>query len=155
MKNRELYINKKIINADKEEGVVTSFNENYITIKYLNTEKKYDPFIAFQNKYISFIDEKLNHLIEEEIKRNEEAKIEKEKKIAINRQNALIKIKKINEEHADLAYKNSVIQEMFGSDFRYPPYIEFMKNNKHLIRKERYITVELINARIYEPRDSW
>lgn len=48
MKNRELYINKKIINADKEEGVVTSFNENYITIKYLNTEKNMIRLLLFK-----------------------------------------------------------------------------------------------------------
>ena len=42
-------------------------------------------------------------------------------KIAINR------YKKINEHYKKISRKNRAMQALFGSDFKYPPYVEFVK----------------------------
>ena len=48
--NKEQFLNKEIINKNNERGLVVSFDDEHIVIKYENEERTYCPDVAFKNK---------------------------------------------------------------------------------------------------------
>ena len=131
--NNEQLINKVVINKNNEQGKVISVNGPNITVKYDSEEKTYNFDIAFKNKFLSFLDEVVNQEIdnhlsnkESEEKKNEEL-VKKNDEIAKKRSNS------INTLYEKLYYKNQIMKGLFGGDFIYPPYVEFVKKYKHLI----------------------
>ena len=131
--NKEQFINKEIVNANNEVGIVTSFDDTFVTVKYQKEQKSYRIDLAFKNKFLSFKDNSLNILIENEIKTKDEIKDKQEKQIEENRVNHAAKFKKVNEIYDELDRKNDVLKALFGSDFLYPPYVEFVNKNRNLI----------------------
>ncbi|MDY6430994.1 MAG: hypothetical protein SPL00_04310 [Bacilli bacterium] len=131
--NREMFLNKEIINKSNQRGVVTYFDETHLKVKYEKEEKTYSSLVAFKNKFLSFLDDSLNALIEEElsIKEQEESKNEAEK--IKNQSDIALRNKKAAEEYKRLSSKNSILQSLFGNDFIYPPYLKSVKQYKHLL----------------------
>ena len=71
------FLNKEVINKENEKGVVVSFDDINIKIRYFDKEKIYSTKISLKNKYLRFLDEKLNNIIEEEFKEKETHKVER------------------------------------------------------------------------------
>lgn len=138
--DKQHFMNKEIINKNNEKGIVVSFDDTYIVIKYQNEEKTYNPNIAFKNGFLSFIDKDLNNLLMEDVKNEEDKKIKEEELAVNNRKKTVARIKKLREVYWDLSFKNRRLKKLFGSDFVYPPLVEFIKKHKKYfvdIKKER------------------
>ena len=131
--NKEQFLNKEIINKNNEKGVVIFFDDEHIVVKYQNEEKTYNPTVAFKNKFLSFLDKSLNLLIDKELFNKEESKVQQEQVAQNNHKIAINRYKKINEHYKKIARKYSIMQSLFGSDFRYPPFFEFLKKYKYYI----------------------
>ena len=128
-----LFINKEIINKNNIKGIVISFDKEHIVIRYESDEKTYNPDIAFKSKFLSFVDDSLNTLIEENLFNKEQEQIQKEVTAKDNRRKAVNRTKKVREMYTKLERKNRMMMSLFGRDFLYPPYIEFKKKYIGLI----------------------
>ncbi len=131
--NKEQFLNKEIINKNNDVGVVISFDDEHIVVKYQNEEKTYCPDVAFKNKYLSFLDDSLNYLVDKELLNKEESEQLHEKVAQNNHKIAVNRLKKINELYKKMSMKNQVMKCLFGGDFQYPPFIEFVKKYKYYI----------------------
>ena len=131
--NREQFVNKEIVNKDNQKGIVVSFDENLLVVRYEKEQKTYSPDIAFKSKYLSFLDEGLNKLIDEYISNKEQEESEKEQTRIRNHSLAIARNKRVSEGYAKLSAKNDVLHHLFGKDFEYPPFVKFMKQYRHLI----------------------
>ena len=144
--NREKFINKEIINKDNQRGIVISFDENYLVIKYEKEVKTYSSDAVFKNQYVSFLDKHLNNLIDEEMNIKKRAEILEEENIKRTNRNAVQRNKKIDEIYNRLLDKSDTLQVLFGRDFIYPPLVKFKKRYRYLL-KER--THEDLSAAMY------
>ena len=133
--NKEQFLNKEIINKNNERGLVVSFDDEHIVIKYENEERTYCPDVAFKNKFLSFLDSTLNILIEEDLNQKEEQRLQHEKEVADNHRKVVNRSKKINELYKKISAKNNTLQSLFGRDFQYPPFIEFEKKYRCYITR--------------------
>ena len=133
--NKEQFLNKEVINKNNERGLVISFDDEYIVIKYENKEITYCPDIAFKNKFLSFLDCSLNLLIDEDLSIKEELKLRREKEEEDNRRIFINRLKKVNELYKKISAKNAVLQSLFGRDFKYPPLIKFEKKYRCYITR--------------------
>lgn len=133
--NKEQFLNKEIINKNNERGLVVSFDDEHIVIKYENEEITYCPDVAFKNKYLSFLDCSLNLLINEDLSFKEELKFQHEKEAENNRRIVINRSKKINDLYKKISAKNTTLQSLFGRDFQYPPLIEFEKKYRCYITR--------------------
>ena len=131
--NKEQFLNKEIVNKNNEKGVVIFFDDEHIVVKYQNEEKTYNPTVAFKNKYLSFLDNSLNLLIDKNLLNKEESKLQYEQTAKNNHKIAINRYKKINEHYKKISSKNRVMQALFGSDFKYPPFYAFVKKYKNYI----------------------
>ena len=95
--NKEQFLNKEIINKNNERGLVVSFDDKHIVIKYENEERTYCPDIAFKNKFLSFLDNSLNLSFYEDLSIKEELKLQHEKEAEANRKIVINRSKKIKE----------------------------------------------------------
>ncbi len=120
-----------------EEGVVTSFDETYIIVKFISEEKKYRWDVAFISKSLSFIDKELNKTIYVELLRREGIRNAKEDALKEIKKEAIAKVKHINELYEKLSLKNEMMKCLFGSDFLYPPYVNFKKKYKGMITEHK------------------
>lgn len=87
----------KIGSIIKERGLVVSFDDETIVIKYENEERTYCPDIAFKNKFLSFLDNSLNLSFYEDLSIKEELKLQHEKEAEANRKIVINRSKKIKE----------------------------------------------------------
>ena len=131
------FINEQIVNANNETGVVTFFDETNIAVSYLKEEKKYDQNIAFKNKFLRFVDQSLQALIDQEIENKNSLEAKQKAEELHNEQIMSVRRDKVNEYYKVIAVKNSQMQCLFGRDFIYPPYQEFMQKYGHLVRRYR------------------
>ncbi len=132
-----IFINQKIINKNSEEGVVTFFNENSVSVKYQTCEKSYNPNVAFKNRFLKFVDDSLNELIDKALLEREACEKQEAVEIEKNNQDAIKRVKLINKQFKALARKNAIMKSLFGSDFDYPPFIEFQQKYRLLINKKK------------------
>lgn len=133
MLNYSDFINKEVINACNERGVVTSFNNNNIVIAYPNESKTYVQALAFKMHFLRFTDESLNTLIKENLAtlQSEEKKNEDDlNKVDEDYKN---RAEVINRRYASLKKKQYMLRQLFGGDFNYPPLKEFKEKYKHVI----------------------
>ena len=133
--NKEQFLNKEIINKNNERGLVVSFDDEHIVIKYKNEERTYCPDIAFKNKFLSFLDNSLNLSIDEDLSIKEELILQHEKEAEANRKIVINRSKKINELYKKISAKNATLQSLFGRDFQYPPLVEFEKKHRCYITR--------------------
>ena len=137
------FLNKEVVNKNKEKGYVLSFDENHLAInypdiRYPDDEKSYDPNIAFKNGYLTFIDKELNDLVLSLInernkqKENEIGLIEKNHDFIVKRYKQVIK------RHHELVKKVSILKQLFGDDFIYPPYVAFMRKYEKMLPRRSY-----------------
>ena len=77
--NYKKYINQKVINKNNEIGLVVSFDDEHITVKYLDRNITYNFEVSFKNKYLSFIDSNLQSLVEQNLLNKEDQTLQKEK----------------------------------------------------------------------------
>lgn len=126
-------INQEVLNSNGEKGIVISFDEEHIVIKYPNKEVTYVTDIILKNEFITFINPQLNKLVEEYKNSKEEEKQNKQVIKDKNEENVIELRKRINEMYKKLYYKNKMMKALFGHDFLYPPYIEFKKKYKNVI----------------------
>lgn len=129
------FINKQVINKNNEIGIVLSFDEINIVIKYPSEEKTYSPDVAFKTKFLIFKEDKLKNLIDQELHKKDVETQEKQNQIADFEKKYLIRKKKINETYDKLVQKNRTLLSLFGNDFIYPPLVEFEKKYKYYIDK--------------------
>ena len=130
------FINKEVTNANNESGVVTSFDKDNITVSYPNGTKTYKQALAFKNNFLKFKDENLNSLINLD---QSNLKLEtKKKEDLLNKAQDDYKnrSKVINRRYKELKQKQYMLQQLFGFDFKYPPFKEFVKKYKHIIQDE-------------------
>ncbi len=137
--NRNMFLNKEVINKNNEKGLVLFFDEEYLIVKYENEQKKYSKDIALKNKYLVFVDESINKQIEQDLLNKEERKIEHEELISNNHQAVVLRNKKIISFYNKLYFKTRFLKTLFGKDFKYPPFIKFKKKYKYLIRENPII----------------
>ena len=137
--NKEQFLNKEIINKNNERGLVVSFDNERIVIKYENKEITYCPDVAFKNEFLSFLDSSLNLLINEDLSIKEELKLQHEKEAEDNHKTVINRSKKINKLYKKISAKNATLQSLFGRDFKYPPFIEFEKKYKRYITRRNNI----------------
>ena len=131
--NNKQFINKEILNKNNEKGVVTHFDDEHIKVRYLDKETTYNVEVAFTNKYLSFVDSKINSFIEEKLHKNEQEKIKKELTAEKNRQISIRRYKTVIEQYKKISQKNRLLQFLFGDDFIYPPYKQFKKKYRYLL----------------------
>lgn len=126
------YIGQKILNKSKQEGIVTAFVEERITVNFNGEEKVFNPKVAFTNHFLSFTNDKFNHEMDDEY-------IEKEKSVIKNQEKAheiaITRHKRVNQIYKKLEKKNKVLKRLFGSDFVYPPFEEFKKQYRLILDK--------------------
>ena len=121
--NNQSFIDKEVVNKHGQRGTVIAFDEQRIVVKYPGEEKSYNPDVAFKNKFLSFVDESLNCSIDEDI----QAKEKRRQELSDLDKAILQQYKRIHEERARLESKNRTMRRLFGDDFVYPPYVEFVK----------------------------
>lgn len=132
--NKEQFLNKEVINSDGQKGIVTSFDGTFVSVKYENIEKSYRFDLAFKNKFLSFVDDALNSIIEEELLKKYKKEAEHEKELQKVHDDVLEKINRVNKLHDELEKKNDIMLGLFGRDFKYPPYVKFMKKYKLFVK---------------------
>ena len=137
MKNSfDIFINQQVINNKNEMGTIASFDDKYIVVKYQNCTKTYNTKMVFKSGFIRFLDDRYNALVNDYLtdRLEEDKKLEKEKEHSnkISHQ----KVVMANKFYAKLAMKNHIMVNLFGSDFKYPPYMKFMLHHKHLLREK-------------------
>lgn len=135
--NYKKYINQKIINKNNEIGLVVSFDDEHITIKYLDKKITYNSEVSFKNKYLSFIDSNLQYLIEQNLLSKEDQTLQREKMFEDNNKAVIKRNKAILEQYKKVSLKNKELCSLFGRDFIYPPFIKFKKKYRYLIREKR------------------
>ena len=133
--NREQFLNHEVINKNNQKGIVISFNERYIVIRYQDGDKTYNPDLAFKNGFLSFVGNNLNSLISNDLQSKDNAKAQKEKAIQKTKKEAIQRVKWINDRYQKLMKKWRYLKELFGSDFIYPPLEEFKKQYGPYINK--------------------
>ena len=133
--NYKQFLNKEIINKNNERGVVTSFDHQYLVVRYQKEEKTYNPDIAFKSQFITFIDDGLNIAVKEYLLNKEkENKQDQELAEAIHK-NIVTKNKRIMDYYDKISEKNGVLHVLFGGDFIYPPFVNFVKKYWQIISK--------------------
>ena len=135
--NYNKFLNQPVMNKAGEKGVVVSFNKDHIVVKYDTCEKTYSTEITFKNKFIFFFDGELQDIIDENVKKKENEDQRKEKEFADNHKRVVDLSKRVNARYTELAKKNYVLLHLFGIDFVYPPYHEFVKKYKYIIIDKR------------------
>ena len=133
--NYQLFINQQVINKNNVTGVAISIDEEHVTIKYDSEEKTYNTNIAFKNGFLKFVKDEYNQLMSGDISSKDEIELNKQKEVENNHEHYVKITKEANEEFKVLSAKNSVMKKLFGSDFKYPPYEEFVKKYKHVLKK--------------------
>ena len=146
------FLNQEIINTSNESGVVLSFDDSHIVVRYPDGEKTYNSDIAFKSKFLSFKNEELNALIQGDIKEKDNKKAEQAKEVEKAQRINLKRRERINEVYKQLAQKEKVLKRMFGSDFIYPPLKAFEKKYKPFIYVEDPIA-KIFNS--INPRHSY
>lgn len=142
MMNYNDFLNKQVVNKNNELGVVLSFDNEHIIVKYPNDEKTYNPDIAFKTGFLAFKNKSLKRLIDQDLLDKDIAAKKKEEELAENHRKYLARRKKVNETYKRMYAKNRMLLALFGKDFIYPPIKEFEKKYKHLIdRSTKYQTV--------------
>ena len=132
-----IFLNQQITNKKGDFGIVISFSNEEIVVRYACGDKSYNPQIAFKNNYLSFKSDTLNVEITSWIKENTKKQDEEKKEIEHNNELAVKKYKTINTIYKELSKKNRVMQSLFGSDFKYPPFEEFCRVYKLQIDKPK------------------
>ena len=135
--NYNQLINKEVINKNNQKGVVVSINPQYLVVKYQNEEKTYNPDIAFKSKFITFTDDNLNRLIEGDLSDKAKADNYNQELIEAIHKSVITKNKRILDYFDKISEKNGVLQVLFGGDFLYPPYTNFIKKYYHIIGNRR------------------
>ena len=133
--NYESLIDEQIMNKNGQVGIITSFSEERITVRFGNEDKTYDTRIAFKNGFLSFPNKELNKtfLMYLGLLDKKEEKLKQD--IDKNRADYLKKRKMVNDIYRRLFRKNQVLQTLFGSDFVYPPFKRFKVKYALLIDK--------------------
>ena len=131
--NKQLFLDKIVINKNNEKGVVTSFDNDYLIIQYQNESKRYHLETSFKNHYLSFEDDSLNSVIKKELSDREETKIQKEKEAMLIHQKYLTKRNKVMKSYLELLNKTINLQKLFGRDFIYPPLLMFVKKYRYYV----------------------
>ena len=132
----ENYIKEKVINKKGETGSLLSVDDEHVVVAYGDKEITYSTKVAFLNKFLSFVDPLLNRLMEEELNDKEREIKEKEDRLEKCRKDAIDITNRINEDYKKVAKKNNIMCFLFGGDFEYTPFKDFMKKNKHRIREK-------------------
>ena len=123
------YLNAEVINIDNVKGSVVLIDEHYVSIRYSDKTKKYNTEVTFRNNYLRFIDEKLNGVIKLFLREIDEQKQSEETAKKKHRD----KVVKMTLHYRKLALKNERMKRIFGMDFIYPPYQDFVNKNRDLI----------------------
>lgn len=132
-------INKKIKNKQNEIGLVTQFDGENLTVKYSNDNiKTYKLNIAFANGYLSFLDESINEEVKQHINQINKQNDIKQAQLVKTQVTAVKMNSNIAKKYEELEKKNYIIKALFGKDFEYPPYKEFMKKYRLVIPKESF-----------------
>ena len=135
--NYNQFLNKEVINKNNQKGVVVSIDSQYLVVKYQNEEKTYNPDIAFKNKFITFIDDNLNHFIEGELMDKEKTNSYNQELVDAIHKSVVTKNKRILDYYDKISEKNGVLQYLFGGDFLYPPFVNFVKKYYQVIGNKR------------------
>ena len=139
MMNCQQFLHKEVINKNNEKGQVLSFDENHIVIKYTQVEKTYNPDIAFKNGFLTFIDESLNNIFLNKVSENIKTQEEEQKLFKKNHEIVAQRHREILKAYRKLKKKNEVMKTLFGGDFVYPPYAEFMKKYEKIVPRQSCI----------------
>lgn len=131
--NYKQFINQVTINSNNERGVVSSFDDEHIVIRYENNEKTYNQETAFSKKFLRFENNILNQIIKNDINKRNIQEMKNQQIINRNEKAARKRNRRILEEYEFISSKNKTLQRLFGKDFLYPPYLEFVKKNRLLI----------------------
>lgn len=120
------FLNKKVLNKQNEKGVITSFDDEHITIKYSTFEKTYNPKITFTNGYLSLVNSKDNQQVKNYYLDQQHQDEQHEQFVKDVYTKTINKRNKINQTFKRLFFKNLKLKSLFGEDFVYKPYIEFV-----------------------------
>jgi len=136
MNNYDQFINQKIINSSRIEGLVVALTNERITIEFSNERKIFKPDLAFKSSSIKFVDETLNEAMMAII--NGENKKEEEHKAMLNKINeeAKKRNRRACDRYIELEKKDCELKRLFGQDFNYPPFEEFKKKFPHSKRRK-------------------
>lgn len=132
------FINAQVSNINNESGIVLSIDQEHVVIKYPNVEKTYNTEIVFKNKFLSFVSEELNKKMDAYVNHRVKQEEEKKQLFQDNKDASILRQKKVNEIYKKLALKNYLMKALFGNDFYYPPYEEFVKKYKHQIHIPKF-----------------
>ena len=126
------FVGKQIINSNGQTGVVISMTQERITVKF-DTEEIYNPDIAFKRGAIKFVDEALNKLILDDINIKEGVKEAQQQKVEKINKESKQRNKRAIDKYYELLKKQSLLKQMFGGDFIYPPLVKFIKKYPYII----------------------
>lgn len=130
--NNNIFLNARVKNKDNQIGTIVSIDNQYIVVQYDDQTKTYSKEFVLKNNLFEFENDDLNEFIKQEQDNKKELLIkeQKEKKEIKDYRNKIINRYKYLKE------KNDILKKLFGIDFEYPPFIEFMKKHKYLIDKK-------------------
>ena len=129
IKNKLLsqFIGHSVVNKLGDKGVIETIDDEHVKVKYQEEDKTYNTHLTFTNGYLRFEDPSLKQKMDELL--NEKAKQEEEKnqKIISIHKEAVKRNRFIQEEYERLYYKAAALSQLFGPDFIYPPFVEFLE----------------------------
>lgn len=131
--NYQLFLNQAVVNKRNESGIVKSIDETYIVVEYKDKTQSYNREIAFKNKFLIFNDPKLNQMIDEEVNHKEQEQVDKEQADVEARKEYILRKENIRAQFFELQSKMRTLKRLFGDDYIYKPYVEFVKRYQHMI----------------------
>lgn len=129
----QLFINQPVHNKRNESGIVKSMDDIYIIVEYKDKTQSYNRDIAFKNKFLIFDDNNLNQIIDSELNHKEQEQNAKEIADIEARKEYVRRKEQIREQYFELQAKSYTLKALFGEDYIYKPFVEFIKQNKYLI----------------------
>jgi hypothetical protein len=144
MNNYNEFINQQVINKNNEVGVIVSFDNEHVVVKYQNITKTYKPDVAFNSGFLTFKEDKYNELIHQDLSNQKELEEKKKKTHIDNNRKSVVRRKRVTEVYKTLLKKSYVLKSLFGSDFVYPPLKEFEEKYKGQFDKDDFFDFERI-----------
>ena len=110
-----------------------SFDKERVTVKFNYGDKIFNPTVAFNNHFLTLLDDRLNRQLNEEIVEKEKAIIEAKEKA---HQISITRNKRVNDRYKRLKKKVYILHQLFGKDFIYPPFEELKKKYRLILNED-------------------
>ena len=126
-------IGQEVLTKNQERGQIVSFEKERITVRFKDGEKIFNKEVDFSKQFLTLLDEKLNHQLNEEYRKNKEETI---KQVEVAHQVSITRNKRVNARYQRLKKKVYILKQLFGKDFIYPPFEELKKQYRLILNED-------------------